>query len=366
VNSEARRKYGRPLFIACSADLADSTNIAGFAKGFGDVPGWGWYERGKNPEGALLPQEITEFTNAGLMTGMATVNFSPDPESAFDGFYGACSTYGSFSYLKYGPMRLFSQLAQDCPLRVGKVLWVAGHSGPETADDSRTHFGVFAPGVTDLFPRGHVANLHPWEHNEVPVVLAEAFRGPWPIVALHLTRPAVTIPDREALGIASHFEAARGAYVIRPYREGRPRGGVLLVQGTTTTANVVRILPDLDREGLNVRILAVISRELLDRQPASFREALLPEGDWSDSTVISNRGRALSQAWLCHKIAEEYAITSDWDDRWRTGGTLEEVVDEARISPEWILSGIERFVRDREKRHRRMRAWLDSASGPDR
>ena len=29
----------------------------------------------------------------------------------------ACSTYGSFCYLKYGPMRLFSQLAQDCELQ---------------------------------------------------------------------------------------------------------------------------------------------------------------------------------------------------------------------------------------------------------
>ena len=44
---------------------------------------------------------------------LATVNLAPDPESGFDGFWGACSTYGSFSYLKYGMMRLYSQIAQD-------------------------------------------------------------------------------------------------------------------------------------------------------------------------------------------------------------------------------------------------------------
>jgi len=71
-------------------------------------------------------------------------------------------------------MRLLSQLAQDCPLKVGKVIWVLGHSGPETAEDSRTHFGVFAPGVSQLFPKGKIINLYPWEHNEVPVVLGEA------------------------------------------------------------------------------------------------------------------------------------------------------------------------------------------------
>ena len=47
---------------------------------------------------------------------------------------GQTSTYGSFSYLLYGPFRLFSQLAQDCEYKTGKVLWIAGHSGPETAE----------------------------------------------------------------------------------------------------------------------------------------------------------------------------------------------------------------------------------------
>src|SRR5919204_321631 len=215
INSFARKEYGRPLFIAMSADLAESTNIAGFAKGFDDVEGWGWYERDRNPRGALLPQQITEFTNAGVACGIASVNVAEDPFADFDGFYGACSTYGSFSYLKYGEMRLFSQLAQDCELRVGRVLWVAGHSGPATAEDSRTHFGIFETGVTQLFPEGHVIDLHPWEHNEVPVVLAAALRSDAHIVALHLTRPAIEIPDRAGLGMPSHFAAARGAYVMR-------------------------------------------------------------------------------------------------------------------------------------------------------
>ena len=122
TSTPSRRDYGRPLFIACSADLAESTNIAGFAKAFGDLPGFGWYERDSNPGGALLPTEITEFTNAGMMAGLASVNLAADPFCDFEGFWGACSTYGSFSYLKYGPLRLFSQLAQDCDLRVGKVL----------------------------------------------------------------------------------------------------------------------------------------------------------------------------------------------------------------------------------------------------
>jgi transketolase len=361
VNSFAKAEYGRPLVIAASADLAESTNLAGFGKGFGDLEGWGWYERDANPRGALLPTEITEFTNAGMVVGLATVNLADDPMTDFNGFWGACSTYGSFSYLKYGPMRLFSQLAQDTELRLGKVIWVAGHSGPETAEDSRTHFGVFATGVTQLFPEGRVIDLHPWEHNEVPVVLGAALAEAAPIVALHLTRPAIEIPDRAALGIPSHFEAARGAYVMRPYRSDRPRMGTVVVQGTITTANLVKILPDLDRDGLNVKVVAAISPQLFRLQPTDYRDATLSPADRIDAMGITNRARRFMADWLDGSVGLEYTMGSDWDDRWRTGGTVDEVIDEAHLSGDHLRAGIERFVRDRPARLRRMRETLEAA-----
>jgi transketolase len=360
VNAIAKAEYDRPLFIACSADLAESTNIAGFAKGWEDLPGWGWYQRDDNPRGALLPQQITEFTNAGVTVGIATVNLADDPMTAFNGFWAACSTYGSFSYLKYGPMRLFSQLAQDNQLRVGKVLWVAGHSGPETAEDSRTHFGIFETGVTQLFPEGHVIDLHPWEHNEVPVLLAAALATDVPIVALHLTRPAIEIPDRQALGMASHFEAARGAYVLRPPSgEGKPAGTVY-VQGTMTTANVVKVLPELDRRGLNVRIVAAVSPQLFRRQDAAYRDEICSAADRWDGMAITNRAFKLMRDWVDGPIAEEYSLSSDWDNRWRTGGTVDEVIDEAHLGPGHILDAIERYVAHRDARLRRLRELVDT------
>ncbi len=361
VNTFAKKEYGRPLFIVCSADLADSTNISGFMKGFGGEEGWGWYQRETNPRGTLLPQQITEFTNAGLSVGLASVNMADDPMREFNGFWTGCSTYGSFSYLKYGPMRLFSQLAQDCELMVGKVLWVAGHSGPETAEDSRTHFGVFAPGVTQLFPEGHVIDVHPWEYNEVPVVIAASLRQKAPIVALHLTRPKVEIPDREALGIASHFEAARGAYVMRAFRDDTPRMGTVIVQGTSTTANLVSVLPELDRAGLNVKVVAAISPQLFALQDDGYRREVLSDADFWDAMVISNRSLRVTRDWVANPIAAEYSLTSDWDDRWRTGGSVEEVIAEAHLSPRHIVEGIARFANDRPARLARLRELVAAA-----
>lgn len=353
VNAFGAQKYDQPLFLACSADLAGSTNISGFAAGYGDFPGYSWYERYGSPEGVLLPQEITEFANAGIMAGMASVNFALDPEAAFEGFWGACSTYGAFSYLKYGIMRLFSQMAQDCQWNMGKVIWVAGHSGPETADDSRTHFGIFSPGVTQLFPKGAIINLYPWEHNEVPVLLGAALQQPAPIIALHLTRPALEIPDRGKLGLPSHFEAARGAYVVRDYRPDRARGGALIVQGTSAMASLIEILPELDARGLNVKIVCATSPQLFALQPETYRRRVLSAGDRANSTVITTQARWLMHDWLFNEAAEKYALSSDWDDRWRTGGTLDEVLDEAHLTPRWLLAGIERFVQER-KRTKRM------------
>jgi len=361
VNATAQRDYGRPLFIAASADLADSTALAGFGRDFGDLPGSGWYQRDTNPHGALLPTEITEFTNAGMIVGLATVNMARDPFNDFNGFWGACSTYGSFSYLKYGEMRLFSQLAQDCELKVGKVLWVAGHSGPETAEDSRTHFGIYEPGVTQLFPEGKVIDLHPWEFNEVPVVLAAALATDVPIVALHLTRPAIELPDREALGMPSHFEAARGAYVLRQFSAGSAPMGTVVVQGTTSTANLVKALPELDARGLNVKIVAAISPQLFRMQPAAYRDDVIAPADRLDAMAITNRTFKLMRDWVDGPLAAEYSMAADWDNRWRTGGSVDEVMDEAHLTTPYILDGIERFVRDRESRLRRLHELMSAA-----
>jgi len=353
VNDTCRERWGRPLFLACAADLAHSTGIAGF------MGGWGWYEREKNPEGVLLPQAITEFTNAGLMVGAACVNLAENPWERFDGFYGACSTYGAFVYLKYGLLRLFSQVAQDAALKVGKVLWVAGHSGPETADDSRTHFGVFAPGVTQLFPRDAVVEAHPWEYNEVPVVLAAAMRHPAPIVALHLTRPPIPVPDRAARGIPSHFAAARGAYVIRHYRADRPRQGVVIVQGTSTTWGVLQVLPELERRGYNLKVVAAVSPQLFAAQEPVYRASVLADEERWDAMCITNRALRLMGDWIAHEGVADYSLASDWDDRWRTGGTVSEVLEEAHLTPAWILQGIERFAQERELRRARIRGILD-------
>src|SRR5262249_12908869 len=157
--------------------------------------------------------------------------------------------------------------------------------------------------------------------------------------------------------------AGRGAYVMRPFRAGSPKGGVILVQGTSTTDQVVKLLKEgaFDREGLNVKLVACPSWDLFRLQPTAYRDEGLSEHEWMDSTAVSTCARRAMRDWFPHRWAEAYAMTPDFDDRWRTGGSVDDVIDEAHINAKWILEGIRRFVADRAKRLQALKTLIERA-----
>ena len=231
----ARRSTAGRSSSRCSADLAESTNIAGFAKDFGRLAGLGLVRARHEPARArCCPQEITEFTNAGIIGRHRHGQPRRRPVRASSTASGAPARPTAPSrYLKYGPMRLFSQLAQDCELKVGKVIWVAGHSGPGDGRGLAHALRHLRAGRDPALPRG------PRDRPAPVGVQRGAGRARRrrcaagaPIVALHLTRPAIEIPDRAALGHGRRTSRPRaGAYVIRDYRPGQPRGGTVVRPG---------------------------------------------------------------------------------------------------------------------------------------
>jgi len=181
-------------------------------------------------------------------------------------------------------------------------------------------------------------------------MLAAALKMDRPIVALHLTRPKIEIPDREELGIPSYFESAKGAYIVRKHKEQKPQDGTFIVQGTSAMATIIKILPEIDKRGWNIKIVCASSPELFSAQSEAYRNNILSAADRINSTVITTQAAWLMHSWLFNPLAEEYAISADWDDRWRSGGTLDEVIEEAHLSPKWILNGMEKFIHDKSLR----------------
>jgi transketolase len=75
--------------------------------------------------------------------------------------------------------------------------------------------------------------------------------------------------------------------------------------------------------------------------------------------VITNGAFKLMRDWADGPLAREYSLSADWDDRWRTGGTVDEVIEEAHLDQAHILTALERFAGERSGRLGRLRQLLE-------
>ncbi len=340
-----------------AADLSHSINME-------DSNFLGHYDPVSNPAGTRLKAGIQEAGNASTIIGLIGQTVSKDPR-IHAGMWGMSGTYGAFTPLMYLPARIFSQQNQDSPFRLGVLTVVAGHSGPETAADARSHFGIFSPQVWTLFPRGQVINLYFWDYNDVApgyfaAVQARNRDRNVGIIVIHVARPDFHVADRSAWADPDLRAAARGCYLIRDWDPSQPARGTVLVQGASSTNNLVALLPELQEAGLNVRVVAAISEELFNLQPEDYRLKILPEAQRFDCMVITTMTKRVMPLAKLGPLTEEYSLSADFDDRWRTGGTEDDVIREARLDRKSIFAGIRRFVSERDTRLRRQANALGS------
>ena len=279
---------GRVLTIA--ADLSESVNLE-----HGSL--WGHYDPEKNPAGTRLKAAIQEAGNASTAIGLVGQNASLDPD-AFAGVWAWSGTYGAFTPLMYLPARVWSQQNQDSRFRTGVLHILAGHSGPETAADARTHFGIFAPQVWKLFPRNQVINLSFWDYNDVAAgyFAAAEIAAREKKVGHHRHRSGATrLPGGRSQHVRRHRPQGRGqGPLCHPrFRAAAPRHGYVVAQGASATFNLVSVLPKLADAGINVKVIAAISEELFDQQPESYRNAVLPPEAVHDLMFISSGTRRM-------------------------------------------------------------------------
>jgi transketolase len=342
--------------LTLAADLSESINLE-----HGSI--WGHYDPESNPLGTRLKAAIQEAGNVSTAIGLVSQNASVDPDK-FAGVWAFSGTYGAFTPLMYLPARVWSQQNQDSRFRTGVLHILAGHSGPETAADARTHFGIFSPQVWKLFPRGHVINLNFWDYNDVApgyfasaeIAAREKKVG---IIVIEVARPDFKVADRTKFADTDLRAAAKGLYVIRDFTAGKPRHGYVVAQGASATANLVSVLARLEQAGINVKVISAISEELFDRQPESYRNSVLPSGARQDLMFVSTGTRRMWPLCDVGPLTDEYSMTSDWDNQWLTGGLEADVIAEAHLDAESIFAGVSRFAQDRPARLERQRAMLE-------
>ncbi len=341
-------------FITLAADLSESINVE-----HGSL--WGHYSPVTNPSGTRVKAAIQEAGNVSTAIGMVSQSASVDPEK-FAGLWALSGTYGAFTPLMYTPARVWSQQNQDSRFRMGVLHILAGHSGPETAADGRTHFGIFATQVWKLFPRGQTISLNFWDYNDVApayfAAAAIAARNPRVgIIVIEVARPDSPVADRSGFADKDPAAAAKGFYLIRDFAPGI-RHGTVIAQGASSTVNLVKILPRLEQAGINVRVVSAVSEELFGHQPEAYRNAVLPPEALMDSMVVSTGTRRVWPARNLGPLTDEYSLTSDWDDQWLTGGLEKDVIAEAHLDTDSIFAAVRRFAAEREQRMARQAGLL--------
>ena len=86
-----------------------------------------------------------------------------------------------------------------------------------------------------------------------------------------------------------------------------------------------------------------------------INSSIIGDKEWADSMVITNTGLNVMKNWISNRVVADYSLSPDWDNRWRTGGSLEQIIDEAHLSPRWVMEAIDKFSNDRIKRLERLK-----------
>ncbi|MBN1336554.1 MAG: transketolase [Deltaproteobacteria bacterium] len=234
-----------PNLLGGSADLAASNNTL--------VPGGGNIGPG-DFKGRNLHFGIREHAMAAICNGLAL----------HGGLLPYCATFLVFHDYLRGAARLAGLMALP-------VTHVYTHDSIYVGEDGPTHQPIEQLAALRTLPGWIV--LRPSDAAEV----VEAWRaallhrdGP---TALVLTRQNLPVLDRETRGEAVLLH--RGAYVLEE-ANGAPR--VVVIASGSEVALALEARKRLEAEGIPVRVVAMPSWELFDRQDPDWRRAVLPPG----------------------------------------------------------------------------------------
>ena len=234
-----------PELIGGSADLAGSNNTT--IKNTAAISG-------DDHSGRNIHYGIREHAMASMMNGMA--------------LHGGVIPFGGTFLIFSDYMRPALRLAA---LMQQHVIYVFTHDSIGLGEDGPTHQPIeqlttlrAIPGMTVIRPADSSETVEAWR-------AALKVNGP---VALSLTRQKVNFIDRTRY--ASAAGAARGGYLLAESLHGPPR--CVIVATGSEVGIALEAWEKLSSSGTAVRVVSMPSQELFARQPAEYRQQVLPPG----------------------------------------------------------------------------------------
>jgi transketolase len=234
-----------PWLIGGSADLAPSTKTRLTFEGAGD------FEDGSYA-GRNFHFGIREHAMCSILNGLSLSKIRP---------YG--SGFLIFSDYSRPPMRLAAIM--EIP-----VIYVFTHDSIGVGEDGPTHQPVEQLASLRALPG--FLTLRPADANEVTEswrVIMQLRHEP---AALVLTRQAIPTFDRSKYASASGV--AKGAYILADATDGKPE--LILMATGSEVSLCISAYETLSAEGRKVRVVSMPSWEIFEKQPAEYRESVLP------------------------------------------------------------------------------------------
>ncbi|MBI2437131.1 MAG: hypothetical protein HYV41_05365 [Candidatus Magasanikbacteria bacterium] len=312
------------FFWSGAGDLSGSVLIAKSEEVYGLITR-------DNPYGRGIRFGIAE-QNMAMMSSAMTADRLPGgfaPVSVF-------GTYAVFTSMMTNAVRLVCIGNHLYPEHKGFFVMLAAHDGPETGEDGPTHQGLYWMSMFTAYPGIKV--YKPTDAQETIEMLFHALETGEPI-ALSVTRPDVPVLKREN-GVPPAREAVNGAYTYRNYQENGGRKVVLAISGMQVLLNTLETLPDLESQGLDIKILVVTSPELFEdlRKTDRLKADSIFSDDERERTIAIHAGwKGFLYPFL---LPGDYVEKSICIDTYLKSGTVPQVYDLAKLTSEDIKGKI--------------------------
>jgi transketolase len=276
---------------------------------------------------------------SGILAGLST----------YGRHLGVGSSYGAFiAGLGHVAARLHAIGSQARQAVVGEpyrpFILVCAHAGVKTGEDGPTHADPQALQLLQgNFPLGTMITLTPWDPQEIWTLMSAALAKRPAVIAPFVTRPAETVLDRQALGLAPATSAAAGVYRLRR-AEGK-RDGTLVLQGSEVGyAFIEQTLPLLKEKGIDLEVFYVASAELFDLLPAAERERIYPESAAQEAMGITGFTLPTMERWVCSGRGRAMTLHPFREARFLGSGQADQVLKEAGLDGESQFRAIRRYL----------------------
>lgn len=203
----------------------------------------------ENPSGANVHFGVREHAMAAITNGVAL----------HGGLFPYCATFFVFSdYMKHS-MRLAAMMKL-------RVLYVLTHDSIGVGEDGPTHEPVEQLAMLRSIPGMTVIRPADYGETAAAYAFAATHEGPTAIV---LTRQG--LPQLAETG----KDACRGGYILRDSKKEVP--DILLIGTGSEVKLCYEAYDELQKEGIDARVVSMPSFELFDAQDEAYKESVLPK-----------------------------------------------------------------------------------------